>query len=151
MYYLIHENQIYTAENQEALSRYYTEEINALPTDYNSEKYIVVDGELVLNPDYEREQEEKERKRINNLIMTALDFISVLEHFGLDYATQIKPFLEAHPDLEKQLKYCQNVWCGVAKQIFAEPITIGGITITSEMVEQAFKDKSNENQSSNIR
>ena len=104
-----------------------------------------VDGELLLNPDYEREQEEKELERINNLTMTALDFIGVLEHFGLNYVTQIKPFLEAHQDLDKQLKYCQNVWCGVAKQIFAEPIKIGEITITSEMVEQAFRVKNDEN------
>ena len=91
----------------------------------------------------EEEKEQQEEERVNNLIMTALDFIGVLEKFGLDYATQIKPFLEAHPDLDKQLKYCQNVWCGVTKQVFAIPITIGNVTITSKMVEQAFKDKYN--------
>ena len=88
---------------------------------------------------------EEEQERINNLTMTALDFIGVLESFGLDYYTEIKPFLETHSNLDKQLKYCQNVWCGVAKQVFAIPITIGNITITSEMVEQAFKDKTGEN------
>ena len=115
-YYIIFNNtEIFIAENENAFSNLgYTVEVHELPRDYNSEKYIVVDGELVLNPDYEHEQEEKERERINNLTMTALDFIGVLEYFGLDYATQIKPFLEAHPDLDKQLKYCQNVWCGVA-------------------------------------
>ena len=103
--------------------------------------YIYENGKIKVNPNYEQEQAEKEQDRINKLTMTALDFIGVLEHFGLDYATQIKPFLELHQDLDKQLKYCQNVWCGVAKQIFAEPITIDDITITSEMVEQAFKNK----------
>ena len=73
--------------------------------------------------------------------MTALDFIGVLEKFGLDYVTEIKPFLDTHQELDKQLKYCQNVWCGVAKQVFAIPITIGNVTITSKMIEQAFKDK----------
>lgn len=89
----------------------------------------------------EKEKEQQEEERVNNLTMTSLDFIGVFEKFGLDYATQIKPFLEAHPDLDKQLKYCQNVWCGVAKQVFAIPITIGNVTITSKMIEQAFKDK----------
>lgn len=52
-YYIIHNNKdIYTAENQEALSRYYSEPIQVLPDDYNSEKYIVVDGQLILNPEY---------------------------------------------------------------------------------------------------
>ena len=112
---------------------------------YGNNYYIYDNGELVLNPNYKDEQAQKKQERINNLTMTALDFIGVLEKFGLDYVTQIKPFLEAHQDLDKQLKYCQNVWCGVAKQIFAEPIKIGEITITSEMVEEAFKDKNGEN------
>ena len=91
----------------------------------------------------EEEKEQQEEEHINNLIMTALDFIGVLEKFGLDYVTEIKPFLDTHQELDKQLKYCQNVWCGVAKQVFAIPIKIGDITITSKMVEQAFKDKYN--------
>lgn len=91
----------------------------------------------------EEEKEQQEEERVNNLIMTALDFIGVLEKFGLDYVTEIKPFLEAHQELDKQLKYCQNVWCGVVKQVFAIPIKIGDITITSKMIEQAFKDKYN--------
>lgn len=93
----------------------------------------------------EEEQQEQEQERINNLTMTALDFIGVLEKFGLDYYTEIKPFLETHQELDKQLKYCQNVWCGIAKQIFVIPITIGNVTITSDMVEQAFKVKNGEN------
>lgn len=52
-YYIIHNNEIYTAENANALSRYYSEPIQILPEDYNSEKYIVVNGELVLNPEYD--------------------------------------------------------------------------------------------------
>lgn len=90
----------------------------------------------------EEEKEEMEREKIANLTMTALDFIGVLEHYGLDYATQIKPFLESQPDLDKQLKYCQNVYCKVARSVM--PITVGDITITAEMVENAFKEKNGE-------
>ena len=126
--------------NEEIINAEITEEI------YNNIDHYIWNGtDVAANPNYEKEQEEKEQERINNLTMTALDFIGVLEKFGLDYYTEIKPFLETHPNLDKQLKYCQNVWCGVAKQVFANPITIGNITITSEMVEQAFKDKTGEN------
>lgn len=52
-YYLIHENQMFIADNETVLSRYYSEEIKILPDDYNSEKYIVVNGELIVNPDYD--------------------------------------------------------------------------------------------------
>lgn len=54
-YYIIYNNtEIFTAEREEALTNLYpnyTPQI--LPADYNSDKYIVVEGELVLNPEYE--------------------------------------------------------------------------------------------------
>ena len=114
----------------------YALEVNELWDEEKQEPYV--------DPDYEEKQRKAKEDHINSLIMTALDFIGVLEDFGLDYITQIKPFLEAAPDLDKQLKYCQNVWCGVAKQVFKEPITIGEITITAEMIEAAFKAKHGE-------
>lgn len=121
--------------------------INYVENDDNVAEVIVYD-ETQAEADAREAQQEEER--VGNLTMTALDFIGVLEHYGLDYATQIKPFLEANPELDKQLKYCQNVWCGVAKQVFSKPITIGNITITAEMVENAFKIKNGEIQSEEI-
>lgn len=60
-YYIIYNNtQVYTAERAEALTNLYPDYVpQVLPADYNSEKYIVVDGELVLNPNYEEEQTAK--------------------------------------------------------------------------------------------
>lgn len=54
-YYIIYNNtEIFTAERAQALTNLYPDYIpQVLPADYNSEKYIVVDGELVLNPDYD--------------------------------------------------------------------------------------------------
>lgn len=142
-YYIIHGEQIYTAENQNAFADLgYTEEVHILPDDYNSEKYIVVDGELVLNPNYEKEQEEKEKERVNNLTMTALDFIGVLQCFGLSLQ-QINDYLESHLELKMQLTYCQNVYCGVVKKLC--PLTVAGIEITVQMIEIAFKNKHGEN------
>lgn len=70
-YYIVHNNKdIYTAENQEALSRYYSEPIQVLPDDYNSEKYIVVDGQLILNPEYGAEQLAKAKQNKYNEALT---------------------------------------------------------------------------------
>ena len=80
-------------------------------------------------------KEEMERERINNLTMTALDFIGVLQSFGLTLE-QINAYLESNLPVKMQLTYCQNVYCGVAKALM--PITYEGITITAEMVEAAF-------------
>lgn len=55
---------------------------------------------------------------------------------------QIKTYLDANIDLDMQLKYCQNVYCGVAKALM--PITLGDITITADMVEKAFRIKNGE-------
>ena len=107
----------------------------------NSDMYIWQDGELVVNPNYEAEQAAKEEERVNKLTMTALDFIVVLQSFGLTLE-QINAYLEANLSVKMQLTYCQNVYCGVAKSLM--PITVGDITITADMVEIAFRLKNGE-------
>lgn len=77
-------------------------------------------------------------EEINNLTMTPLDFIGVLQGFGLTLL-QINAYLEANLTVRMQLTYCNSVYCGVAKALM--PITYGGITITADMVEQAFRNK----------
>lgn len=81
---------------------------------------------------------QSEADRINNLTMTALDFIKVLQGFGLSLE-QINAYLESNLDAKMQLTYCNNVYCGVAKSLM--PVTVGDITITADMVEKAFKEK----------
>lgn len=104
-------------------------------------KRIWQDNELVINPNYEAEQAQKEAERINKLTMTALDFIGVLQSFGLTLE-QINAYLEANLAVKIQLTYCQNVYCGVAKSLM--PITFEDITITADMVETAFRVKNGE-------
>ena len=96
---------------------------------------------MVPNPNYEQEEEEKEKERINNLTMTPLDFIKVLEVFGLTLE-RINAFLESNLEIKIQLTYCSSVYCGVVKTFL--PIEIDGITITAEMVEAAFIHKNEE-------
>ena len=72
MYYTIQNGSILTAENREALAKYYNN-VQVLPSDYELGKYIVQDGELVLNENYEAEQAQKERERIAMLSLTRGD------------------------------------------------------------------------------
>lgn len=109
---------------------------------YNDlDRYMWNGTEIVLNPDYEQEQAQKEAERIGNLTMTALDFITFLRQSGLTLE-QIRGYLNTNIELDTQLTYCQNVYCRVAKSVM--PITLGDITITAEMVETAFKLKNGE-------
>lgn len=104
-------------------------------------KVMVKSKKLVINPDYEHEAEQEEQDRVNNLTMTPLDFIKVLEQLGLSL-TEINEFLDTHIEIKTQLTYCNLVYCGVAKSFL--PQTIGEVTITPEMAEQAFKLKNGE-------
>ena len=101
----------------------------------NISRYMWNGSEVVLNPNYEEEQRQKEQDRINNLTMTPLDFIGVLVNLGLSLE-QINAFLESNLEIKMQLTYCNSVYCGVVKSFL--PITIGELTITSEMAESAF-------------
>lgn len=81
---------------------------------------------------------EERQAFINNLTMTPLDFIKVLESLGLTLQ-QINTFLEANLEIKTQLQYCNSVYCGIVKSFL--PITVYGVELTAEMVEQAFKEK----------
>lgn len=89
----------------------------------------------------EEEKQQKEAERVGELTMTALDFITFLRQCGLTLE-QIRAYLNANIELDTQLTYCQNVYCKVARAVM--PLTVGDITITAEMVEQAFKRKNGE-------
>lgn len=71
-YYTIQNNSILIADNEQALSRFY-DDVLQLPEDYEEGKYIIEEGELVLNPNWEEEQAQKERKRLDSLTLTPAD------------------------------------------------------------------------------
>ena len=52
---------------------------------------------------------------------------------------EIHTYLDANPYIKDELTYCQNVYCGVVKQFC--PATIGTTTVTTQMVENAFRAK----------
>ena len=90
--------------------------------------------------EYLAKKQKEEAMKINMLTMTPLDFIKVLEQAGLSLE-QINTFLDSHLEIKTQLQYCSNVYCGVVKQFL--PVVVGDVTITNEIVEQAFKVKHN--------
>lgn len=123
-------------QNIEVSEEYYNNRMQ-----YGDNYYIYDNGEIILNPNYEQEQAQKEAERVGELTMTALDFITFLRQCGLTLE-EIRGYLNNNIELDTQLKYCQNVYCKVAKSVM--PITVGEITITAEMVENAFKIKNGE-------
>lgn len=77
---------------------------------------------------------------INNLTMTALDLITLIQRAGVSPET-IKSYLESNAQLYLMLFGCKDVYCGVVRQQL--PITIGNVTLTDEMIVKAFREKNN--------
>lgn len=142
MYYRLNENNLMDyADFEYAEDCLETHIISQVELDLHPNKVKVQNGQLIINPNYKAEEQAKEQERINNLTMTPLDFIKVLQSFGLTLQ-KINEFLESNLDIKMQLTYCSNVYCGVVKSFL--PMTIDEITITPEMAELAFKAKNGE-------
>lgn len=73
-FYVIKNNDYYTCSSRETLQRLYPEcDVKELPEDFAPGKYIVVDNELVLNPDYPTEHLQKAKQEKVQLNDTARD------------------------------------------------------------------------------
>lgn len=92
-YYTIQDNNLLIAENRQALERFY-DNVLELPIDYEEGKYIIEEGELILNSDWEEEQKQKEHERIQTLSMTRSDFFDgFILAFGLGQ-TELRTIVE---------------------------------------------------------
>lgn len=101
----------------------------------NIEKYIYQDGEIVLNPNYEAEQELKERERINNLTCTKRVFALMLQEVGVDYITVLKPLIESNPQAQLEWDLCVELQRGNPLL----DIMASQLSITSEHLDLIFK------------
>ena len=98
MYYIILNNHETISNSKETLEDLYHQEAKTLPADYEIGKYIVVNDELVLNPNWDEEQAQKEAERIAQLHMTRGDvFRGLLLAKGVTRA-QLRALIEAMPD-----------------------------------------------------
>lgn len=82
---------------------------------------------------------QEEEDRINHLTMTALDFVTYIKKVGVTDEV-ILQYLQANPSIQLQLTLCQNVYCGVVRQLCPIKIT-EELTLTDEQVVNMFKDK----------
>ena len=81
----------------------------------------------------------EEQDKINHLTMTALDFVTYIKKAGVSDEVILK-YLQANPSVQLQLTLCQNVYCGVVRQLCPIKIT-EELILTDEQVVKMFKDK----------
>lgn len=109
-YYTIQNNGILIADNEQALTRFY-DNVLPLPNDYEDGKYIVVDGELVLNPNWEEEKARRERERLNQLSLTKREvFLALYQDKGIT-PEQIKAQL-TEPEALIEFEYANDYFRG---------------------------------------
>lgn len=100
-------------------------------------EYIYNNGRYVTPEEIAKEEEDK----INRLTMTALDLVGYIKQLGVSDETIIA-YLQANPSAQLQLTLCQNVYCGVVRQLCPIKIT-EELSLTDEQVVNMFKHKNN--------
>ena len=109
-YYTIQNENLLIADNRQALERFY-DNVLELPDDYEACKYIVVEGELVLNPDWEEEQRQRKRARIQALSLTKREvFLALYKDKGIT-PEQIKSEIN-NPEALIEFEYANDYFRG---------------------------------------
>lgn len=128
--------------NKQYLEEHYPQlEVKELPEDYNyNGNYIIVDGELVKNPNYEKEQEEKAKKHIQMLSCTKRDFALLLQEYGVTY-TQLKEKIATNEQAQLEWDLCERLYrFNPLLDVMASQLGI-----TSEQLDMIFKTANGEN------
>ena len=110
-----------------------------LPLQETREGYVIYDSELTTVEEMTEKEAQKEQDKINHLTMTALDFVTYIKKAGVSDEI-ILQYLQANPSVQLQLKLCQNVYCGVVRQLCPIKVT-EELILTDEQVIKMFKDK----------
>lgn len=131
-YYAIQNGTLLKAENKEAL-RFY-ENIMPLPEDYVEGKYVVDNNELVLNPNFEQEQIEKEKERVAKLTCTKRVFALMLQELGITY-TQLKELIATNEQAQLEWDLCVEL----ERQNPLLDIMASQLGVTPEQLDGLFK------------
>lgn len=76
----------------------------------NREKYIFQDENIVLNPNWETEQQTKEKERIARLSCTKRDFVLLLQEQGISYKNTLKPLIETNEQASVEWELCERLY-----------------------------------------
>lgn len=136
MFYRIDENKLF-----DYASYKYAE--NCLETDIVTQeelalhpnKVIVQNGVLILNPNFEVEELEKEMERVQKLKCTKRVLALMLQEYGISYKNQLKPLIEANEQAQLEWELCVELERSnpLLNQLGAQ------LNITSEQIDMIFK------------
>ena len=76
----------------------------------NPEMYIWDGYEVIIDPEYQAKQEQKERERIAMLSCTKRDFALMLQELGIGYFTMLKPLIESNEQAQLEWELCERLF-----------------------------------------
>lgn len=105
--------------------------------------FIIKDGELIKNPDYEKEEEKKEKQRIAMLNMTKYDFFKfVCKPYGITYV-QLVQFVNSTEETAAAWDLCERVYRG--DELLLPAIKQVIPTMTDKKLTEIFEGVNNDN------
>lgn len=135
MFYIEKDNKIVLFDNNRQKledTLLFTPQYKDLDIQETEEGYTVYDYQLVTLDEAEEIKKQEEHARIMELKMTPLDFLKAIEQYGITY-DMVKQFMEQNPLIERELRFCQNVYR--KHPMLNELATYG---ITSEILDNIF-------------
>ena len=136
MYYRIKDNVLIDWNDSQYSDAYLeTDIVTQAELNAHPNKVIVQDGVLVLNPNYEQEEAEKEAERVGNLTCTKRVFVLMLEQLGFDYFEQIEPLINANRQAKLEWELCVELQ---RKNPLLDTVA-SEIGVTSKQLDDLFK------------
>lgn len=111
-----------------------TEEQYNNAIEYGQNYYIVENNTIVINPNYQEEEDEKEQERISHLRMTKRVCALILQQLGVSY-TQLKQVITSSEQAELEWDLCVELER-------CNPLinTVGSVFgLSSQQIDQMFK------------
>lgn len=116
----------------------YTKEIADIGYEHyteNIDKYIFNGETIVLAPDWEEKEKQKEKERIARLSCTKRDFVLMLQKQGISYKNTLKPLIESNEQASTEWELCERLYR--FNPLLDE--MAGELGITSEQLDIIFK------------
>ena len=106
----------------------------------NIERYIWNGSEIVLDPDYEEKQAQKERERIGNLQVTKRVFALALGQLGISYS-QLKELIASNEQAQLEWDLCVEL----QRKNPLLDVMAAQLGVTPETLDMIFKRANGEN------
>lgn len=141
--YLDENNQIIAAgvvEMGNAQNIETTEEVYNNIEQFGNNYYMWNGSEVVINPDYEEKQAQKERERIGNLQVTKRVFALALQQLGISYS-QLKELIASNEQAQLEWDLCVEL----QRKNPLLDVMAAQLGVTSETLDIIFKRANGEN------